>query len=69
MCTAEGGWGRTSQLKPAGLNPRQAMGMAAGCVAATETEEVGFLLGSQLDFAWLPARVSSLNWMGRDHKT
>lgn len=69
MCTAEGGWGRTSQVKPAGLNPRQAMGTAAGFVAATEAEEVGFLLGSQLDFAWLLARASSLNWMGRDHKT
>lgn len=46
MCTAEGGQSKTILAKPAGVNPRQAMGMAAVFRAATE---MGFLLGFQLD--------------------
>lgn len=63
MWTVEGGWGRTSLVKPVGLNPGQARAMAVVFIAATAIEDQGFLLGFQLGFAWLPASVSCLNCM------
>ena len=45
------------------------MGMATVFIAVTKIDDLGFLLGFQLDFAWLPASVSLLNWMVYDHKT